>query len=99
MVIVAQSMLGFVASMMLHYADSILKGFAISVAAALAIVVSMFVFGTKINGIFFPGASLVGVAVAMYSFYGKTNDREASPYRSIEVEDVLPVGWTVITLR
>jgi len=91
MVVVAQTMTGFVVSMMLFYADSILKGFAVSVAAVLATVVSVFVFGTKINGIFFAGASLVGIAVAMYSFYErKPDDLAASP--SSEEKSLLPVS-------
>jgi len=49
--------------MMLKYADAILKGFAIYMAVIVASVASIFLFDTKIDGMFFVGASMVGIAV------------------------------------
>jgi len=70
LVVVAQAMSGFVVSMMLKYADALLKGFAVSVAVIVASVASIFLFDTKIDGMFFVGASMVGIAVKMYYYYG-----------------------------
>ena len=80
LVVVAQGITGFVASMVLYYAGAILKGFAMSVAAVLATVASIFLFGTKVNATFFFGAFIVGVAVRMYSYYG---ERERDERRSL----------------
>jgi len=67
LIVVTQAMTGFAVSMMLKYANALLKGFAISVAAIVASVASVFLFDAKIDGIFFIGASMVGIAVKMYS--------------------------------
>ena len=80
LVVVVQGITGFVASMMLYYAGAILKGFAMSVAAVLATVASIFLFGTKVNATFFFGAFMVGVAVRMYSYY---DERERDERRSL----------------
>lgn len=70
LVVIAQAMTGFVVSMMLKYADAVLKGFAISVAVIVASVASLFLFHTKLHAMFFVGASLVAISVKMYSYYG-----------------------------
>lgn len=75
LVVVAQAMTGFVVSMMIKYADAVLKGFAIAVAAIVAAVASIFLFDTKINSIFFVGALMVAVSVKMYSYF---SDEHAS---------------------
>ncbi len=67
-VIVAQGMTGFVVSLMLKYADAVLKGFAISVAAILSTVASVVFFGTRIDAWFPVGACLVMIAVKLYSY-------------------------------
>ena len=78
LVVVTQAMTGFVASMMFKYADALLKGFAISMAVIVASVLSIFLFDTEISGMFFVGASMVGIAVKMYSHYGaETNKLKA----------------------
>lgn len=82
LVVVAQAMTGFVVSMMLKYADALLKGFAISVAVIVASVASIFLFDTKVNGIFFVGASMVGIAVKMYSYYGAGKEEHLDKRRA-----------------
>jgi len=77
-IIVMQGMTGFVVSMMLKYADAILKGFSTSIAIVLATVVSLFVFDSNVNEMFWVGALMVGSAVKMYSHYGKTNGDDTS---------------------
>jgi UDP-sugar transporter A1/2/3 len=67
LIVVTQTMTGFAVSMMLKYANALLKGFAISVAAIVASVASVFLFDAKVDGLFFVGASMVGIAVKMYS--------------------------------
>ena len=65
MVIIGQGMSGFVASLMLHYADAVLKGFAIAIAAVVSTFASIVLFHTKVNESFLLGATLVGIAVKM----------------------------------
>ena len=77
-IIVMQGMTGFVVSMMLKYADAILKGFSTSIAIVLATVVSLFVFDSNVNEMFWVGALMVGSAVKMYSHYGKKNGGDTS---------------------
>lgn len=68
LVVVAQGMTGFVVSLILKYADAVLKGFAISLAAVLSTFASVVFFGTKINATFLLGASMVLCAVKLYSY-------------------------------
>eukprot|EP00581_Thalassiosira_minuscula_P007417 CAMPEP_0183704216 /NCGR_PEP_ID=MMETSP0737-20130205/1621_1 /TAXON_ID=385413 /ORGANISM="Thalassiosira miniscula, Strain CCMP1093" /LENGTH=366 /DNA_ID=CAMNT_0025931041 /DNA_START=174 /DNA_END=1274 /DNA_ORIENTATION=- len=70
LVVVAQGMTGFVVSMMIKYADTVLKGFAISIAAVLATLLSVPLFGAHISSSFVAGALMVVSAVKMYSHYG-----------------------------
>ena len=77
-IIVMQGMTGFVVSMMLKYADAILKGFSTSIAIVVATVVSLFVFDSHVNDMFWVGALMVGSAVKMYSHYGKKNGDDTS---------------------
>jgi len=74
LVVIAQGITGFVVSLMILYADALLKGFAISVAAVVATVASIPLFGTHIGPTFIVGASMVGIAVKMYSHYERAKD-------------------------
>ena len=69
LVVVAQGMTGFVVSMMIKYADTVLKGFAISIAAVFATLLSVPLFGANISSSFVAGAFMVAIAVKMYSYY------------------------------
>jgi UDP-sugar transporter A1/2/3 len=78
LVVIMQALTGFVVSMMLKYADALLKGFAISGAVIVATVASFFLFDTKVNPMFFAGASMVVIAVKMYSYYAPGNEKVAA---------------------
>lgn len=76
LVVIMQGVTGFVVSMMIKYADNVLKGFAIAIAAVLATLVSVPLFGASISSSFVIGASIVACAVKMYSYYdGKNNSK------------------------
>lgn len=70
LIVVMQGMIGFIVSMVLKYANAVLKGFAISIAVVVATVASFFLFDTSLNAMFVLGAGMVGSAVKMYSHYG-----------------------------
>lgn len=67
LVIIFQALTGLVVSLTIKYAGNILKGFATSAAVAVAVIASIFMFGSKVGGSFFVGATMVGTAVKMYS--------------------------------
>jgi UDP-sugar transporter A1/2/3 len=71
-VIVCQTMTGLVVALVMKYADTILKGFATSVAVVLATVVSIFIWNARVDGWFVVGAAMVMTAVALYSKYPPT---------------------------
>jgi len=75
-VIICQALTGLVVSLMLKYADAILKGFAISVAVIVASAASIFLFDSKVSFLFFVGVAMVVAAGKIYaSFpYGKKVD-------------------------
>jgi UDP-galactose transporter len=68
LVIVAQGMTGFVVSLMLKYADAVLKGFAVAVAAMVSTIASVVIFGTHVDASFMVGASMVALAIKLYSY-------------------------------
>ncbi|KAL7535539.1 hypothetical protein ACHAWF_005192 [Thalassiosira exigua] len=79
LVVIAQGMTGFLVSMIIKYADAVLKGFAIAVAAVFGTLLAVPLFGDKIGLPFVAGAAMVGAAVKMYSKFevkqgGKTVD-------------------------
>lgn len=76
-VIVSQGLTGFVVSLMLKYADAVLKGFAVAVAAVLSTFASVVLFGTKINIWFAVGASMVVLAIRLYSYKPKPSPSAA----------------------
>jgi len=69
LVVIAQGITGFVVSMMIKYASAVLKGFAISISAVFATLVSVPLFGASISPSFAVAASMVVIAVKMYSHY------------------------------
>ena len=69
LVVVNQGMTGFVVSMIIKYADTVLKGFAISIAAVFATLLSVPLFGASITPSFTVGAAMVAAAVKGYSKY------------------------------
>jgi len=71
-IIIAQALTGFIVSMMIKYADAVLKGFAISIAALVASVASIFLFHTEVNAMLFVGGSFIAISVKMYSSSGAT---------------------------
>ena len=74
-VIVCQALGGLLVSLMLKYADAILKGFATSVAILVATAMSVILFDAKLSFLFFLGGGMVGSALKIYSSY---------PYQSKE---------------
>jgi len=66
-IVVMQSMTGFVVSMMFKYSTAVLKGFATSIAVVVATIASFFLFDTSLNANFFGGATLVILAVKLFS--------------------------------
>ena len=71
LIVVMQGMTGFAVGMIIKYGDVVLKGFATSVAVIVATLVSYFFFDASLNTLFLCGASLVVLAVKIYSFPGK----------------------------
>jgi UDP-sugar transporter A1/2/3 len=74
-VIVCQTMTGLVVALVMKYGDTILKGFATSVAVVLATVLSIFIWNAQVDGWFVVGAAMVMTAVALYSKYPPTEDK------------------------
>jgi UDP-sugar transporter A1/2/3 len=68
-VIICQALTGLVVSLMLKYADAILKGFATSAAVVVATAASIFLFDAEVSFLFFLGVCMVGSAGKMYSYY------------------------------
>lgn len=68
LIIIAQGMTGFVVSLILKYADAVLKGFAVAVAALVSTIASVVIFGTSIDASFMVGASMVALAIKLYSY-------------------------------
>lgn len=69
LVILLQSLGGLLVSLMLKYADAILKGFATSVAIVLSTALSILVFHVNVSFMFYIGAGMVGVSLKLYSKY------------------------------
>ena len=63
---------GLIVAFVLKYADSILKGYATSVSVIMTGVLSMILFGTQLNIVYFMGIIDVVVAVLLYN--GKNLD-------------------------
>jgi len=68
-VIVCQAMTRLLVGFVMKYADTILKGFATSVAVVLATVLSIFIWNARVDGWFVVGAAMVMLAVRLYSEY------------------------------
>lgn len=81
-VIVSQAMTGLIVALVMKYADTILKGFATSVAVVLATVLSIFIWNAncKVDFWFLIGAAMVMWAVRLYSNYPTGSTREFSPF-------------------
>jgi UDP-galactose transporter len=65
-IIVFQAITGLLVGFVMKYADSVLKGFATSVAVVLATILSIVFFNDSVNELFLVGASLVILAVRTY---------------------------------
>ena len=84
--VIMQGITGFVVSMMIKYADTVLKGFAIAIAAPVATLVSVPVFGSKISTSFIVGGLMVAMATKMYSHFApKKKDEEESASGTLQV--------------
>jgi UDP-sugar transporter A1/2/3 len=68
-VIVCQAMTGLIVALVMKYGDSILKGFATSVAVVVATVLSIFIWNAPVDGWFVIGTAMVITAVGIYSKY------------------------------
>lgn len=66
--ILLQALGGLLVAVVVKYADNILKGFATSLAIILSCILSIYLFGFRINFEFVAGASLVIASVFLYSF-------------------------------
>lgn len=69
--VVAQALVGLVVSLMLLYANAVLKGFAIAIAAIISSVLSMILFRTHLQSNFYLGAMMVLSSVRLYSYFEK----------------------------
>jgi len=85
-----QGLSGFAVSMMIRNADTVLKGFAISMAAVLASLMAIPLFHTELGWPFFVGSMMMCAAVKMYAHYDKepqkkpfAEDQEASNFVSM----------------
>jgi len=66
-IIVFQAITGLLVGFVMKYADSVLKGFATSVAVVLATILSIVFFNDRVNELFLVGATLVILAVRTYT--------------------------------
>jgi UDP-galactose transporter len=112
-VIICQAMTGLIVALVMKYADTILKGFATSVAVVLATILSIFIWDAQVDGWFVVGAAMVIWAVGLYSKYpAKPNDdgtpaaannemsKLSSPKRRIPTWQVLvPVALFFVTME
>lgn len=93
LIVIAQGMSGFVVSMMIKYASSVLKGFAISISAVFATLLSVPLFGASISPSFAVAASMVVIAVKMYSHYEvKPESKTSTKEDAIDEKDVEMLG-------
>jgi UDP-sugar transporter A1/2/3 len=69
LVIFCQMMTGLIVALVMKYANAILKGFCTSVAVVVATVLSIWLFGTRVDAWFALGAIMVVGAVQLYSKY------------------------------
>jgi len=86
LIVVAQGVTGFVVSMMIKYATSVLKGFAISISALLATLLSVPLFGASISPSFAVAASMVVISVKMYAHYEVTPEKITTREDTIDEE-------------
>ena len=97
-VIVCQAMTGLIVALVMKYADTILKGFATSVAVVLATILSVFIWDAKVDGLFVIGAAMVMLAVKLYSANPANAEAKESisgdkkPLRKALMPSVLAVG-------
>jgi len=68
-VVVCQAMTGLIVALVMKYGDTILKGFATSVAVVVATILSIFIWNAPVDGWFVIGAAMVIIAVVLYSKY------------------------------
>jgi len=66
-IIIFQAITGLLVGFVMKYADSVLKGFATSVAVVLATILSIVFFNDRVNELFLVGATLVILAVRTYT--------------------------------
>ena len=94
LVVVNQRLTGFIVSLMLKYADAVLKGFAIAIAALVSTILSVVLFGTKVDASFIIVASKVLLAVKLYSYKhpnkkGSPNENKVDPsYDKVRKEEL-----------
>jgi len=66
---------GLVVAAVLKYADAVLKGYATAISVVMTGILSMFLFGTKLNALYFMG--IVNVVCAVILYNGKNMDKFA----------------------
>ena len=71
--VLSSAMGGLIVASVLKYADSVLKGYATAMSVILTGVLSMMLFGTELNVIYFMG--IVNVVVAVILYNGKDLDQ------------------------
>lgn len=81
-VILCQAGTGLIVALVMKYADTILKGFATSVAVVVATVLSMFIWNSRVDSWFVVGAAMVMWAVRLYS------NHPASPTKGRKVAEL-----------
>lgn len=87
--IISQAMTGFVVSLMIAYASAILKGFAISIAALLATVLSVFIFDTELSSGFLVGAALVGFSTRLYLRYDDVPTNDDQSKKTVDIRQAI----------
>lgn len=68
-IVVGNALAGIIISLVMKYADNVIKGFANSIAFVLATILSMYLWGSRLDEWLVLGAAMVAGAVFMYSKY------------------------------
>ncbi|KAJ3027300.1 UNVERIFIED_CONTAM: hypothetical protein HDU68_004087 [Siphonaria sp. JEL0065] len=86
--IACQALGGLLVSLVVKYADNILKGFATSLSIILSAFASVFLFGFEISAVFVVGCGFVLYATHLY---GLPDPPAAADYAKLRAEDAKPV--------
>ncbi|KNE70130.1 UDP-galactose transporter [Allomyces macrogynus ATCC 38327] len=85
--ILCQALGGLLVSLVVKYADNILKGFATSVSILLSSVASVYLFGVHLAAHFVAGAALVVIATYLYGLPDKTAVSKSAAWKAGSAPD------------